>query len=362
MFSKNVKKVDEKIFNIKKEIDYLNYFNPVNFDREKEIFFEKFYNGNIYNPIFKYNTISLTKYNKLKRCINNLDLSNLKNKSLVKIFKFYKEDLRNRLELIYSVGDDRKIFNAAKKVFGIVEDDKFELSMDNVRKVNSLFPKNKYDVQISKDEFLDKVKKVFKDNKIDWDVQFREEGAFASVDTAKKILFLKTGDGWYSNLFVDILIAHEIMGHIRQSVEAKKIGLKIFETGFGYYELIHEGWALYNEEDKNSEVKNRIYIYYIATYIASNKSFYETFCFLLKFIDTENAYAMTARVKRGFEDTSTKGSFLKDKAYLEGYLDVMSMNMETLDMVGKAIFDLRYKKEVIDVIYLGKNSKKTKNT
>lgn len=361
MFNKGVKKVDEKFFNIKKEIDYLNYFNPINYQEERDKFFENFYNGKIYNPVFKYKTISKNRYLKLKKDIAKLDLNIIKNANLNKIYKFYINDLNDRLELIYAIGNDNKIFDAAKKVFGVVEDDKFELSINNIQKVNSLFPKDNCDIKISKYKLIYKVEKIFEDNNINWNIQFRDEGAFASVDTAKKILFFKENNEGYSKLFVDILIAHEIMGHIKQSVEAEKIGLKIFETGFGYYELIHEGWALYNEEKKNSELRNRIYIYYISTFIASIKSFYETFCFLLKFIDIENAYAMTARVKRGFKHTSIKGSFLKDKAYLEGYLEVRNMDMETLELVKKIIFDLRFKKEVIDVIYVDKiqNNKNT---
>ncbi len=346
----NVKKIDKVFFEIKSKINYLDYFNPVNFEEEKVKFFDMFFDGKKYNPIFRYKSTNLKKYQKLKIDLNKVDVNEIKNKNFKKIFAFYKRDLANRIELFYNIGNDKKIFEILKNVFGNLDKKLFNECTENIKKTNSLFPILDNDTKLTKTEVINRTKQTFEENNINWQIKFRKEGALASVDTNKHILFYKESSKGYSENFFNILIAHEVLGHIRQSNNAQKFGLKIFETGFGYYDLLQEGWALYNEKKANREIENRLYIYYITTFIASKKSFYETFCFLLQYLDIDNAYSMTARLKRGLCNTSIHGAFLKDKAYLEGFKMLNSATKKELKLVESAVFDFRYKKEVFNIL------------
>ncbi len=345
----NIKKIDRELFLVRSSINYLDYFNPINYDQEKNKFFASFFAGKKYNPVFKYKTIKYKEYIRIKKKLNEVDLTGIEDKNFKKIFTFYRKDLENRLELFYNIGNDEKIFKIIKKVFGKLDKKLFDESLNNVEKTNSFFPVTDKDIKLSKEEVVKRTKEIFKKNNINWKIKFRKEGALGSVDTAKHILFFKESPSGYSENFFKILIAHEVLGHVRQSIAAEKKQLKIFETGFGYYDLLHEGWALYNEKKENPKIENRLYIYYISTYVASKKSFYETFCFMLKFLDLENAYAMTARVKRSFRYTSIPGSFLKDKAYLEGYLTINNMSDNEIYLVKNAVFDIKYIKEIAKI-------------
>jgi len=344
-----IQKIDKKLFDIKKKLDYINYFNPTNFNKEKKLFFDNFHKGVIYNPQFKYKKLSDKQYTSIKEKIKSIDIDDSIDDDFKKIFKFYLEDLENRLELIHNIGNDNKIFQSAQKVFGPTNKNDFDLSIKKVKRTGTLFPEVCNDEKILKRDLIEKTKKVLMENGIKWEIKFKKDGALGSVDFNNHIIYYKDLKEGYSDNFSDILIFHEILGHVVQSANAEDIELKIFKTGFGYYEDIHEGWALINEERVNPMLKNRIYLYYIATYIAERNSFYKTFLFMLQFLDMENAYTVTSRVKRGLSDTGKNGSFMKDKAYFEGYFRVKNMPYNEIKLIKQAIFDYRFKKEVRNI-------------
>lgn len=338
--NKKIKDVDEKLFNIVKKINYIDFFNPINLKDEKEKFFNKIKNKEKYNPVFKYRTITKKQKECLEEQRKKIKIDFEQNDELKKIFNYHKKTLKNRIDLVYEIGNDEKIFNICKKNFGSFKKKDIEFVFKNIKKVDKFILESKD--KISKGELIEQAESfLFNHNIKNWKIEFRKEGGAASVDSSKKIIFFKENSEYDAN-FINVIFYHEILGHIKQSENALKIGLKIFETGFGYYEKVHEGWALWNEKKVNEKVLERIIVYYMATFIASKKNFYDTYIEMLKYLDPENSFLITARVKRGISNTSREGSFLKDKSYLEGYLILDKMNCSDIKKIKMGIFDFSF--------------------
>ncbi len=68
---------------------------------------------------------------------------------------------------------------------------------------------------------------------------------------------------------------------------------------------------------------------YISAYVGNKQSFFDTYKFLMSLgISESNAFKYTLRAKKGMEDTSKPGAFLKDSLYFTGYLRASIMTDE----------------------------------
>jgi protein of hypothetical function DUF1704 len=124
------------------------------------------------------------------------------------------------------------------------------------------------------------------------------------------------------------ILEHELGVHLRRYLAGKTSGLKIFETGVGYYLRDEEGLAVYKSFQKlpDNYEKNAMFFNYYLVAHADELSFSQLVGLLRSIYperSLEKIFSSASRFKRGIQNTSVSGipgnSYQKDKIYLDGY-------------------------------------------
>lgn len=157
-----------------------------------------------------------------------------------------------------------------------------------------------------------------------WDVEYKKNtGSVVNINGEQKHLLIRA-DATFSEDQVRKLIVHEIGTHALRAENGRAQDYKIFSAGLPGYLPTEEGLAAYNEEllgVSSPHTLKRLARNVIGTHIAGTRGFMEVYKAVLPYCKDEDvAFRVTARFKRGLADTSKPGGFLKDHAYLEGYL------------------------------------------
>jgi hypothetical protein len=166
-----------------------------------------------------------------------------------------------------------------------------------------------------------------------WKVIIKPITAKMMVSSLKNELIINENAS-FSRLEIERLKVHEIHTHIQRFENGKLQKYKIFQYGFSNYLETEEGLALYNEEINGvlSQDDMRKYaLRVIACQWAVSKGFYELFNLLNNYVSIDDSWNLTLRVKRGLEDTSQVGGFLKDSLYLSGYMKVKNLKQSAID-------------------------------
>jgi hypothetical protein len=136
------------------------------------------------------------------------------------------------------------------------------------------------------------------------------------------------------------MIYHELGTHAlrRYNYEQQPFYKKKKKYGFESYLVTEEGLAvLHSLLAFNYKFAYRPARYYVASALAQNYSFAETFAQLKTiFADPEKRWTAVLRQKRGITDTSQPGGFTKDLVYFKGLVEVVqwlkqhNYNLESL--------------------------------
>lgn len=121
-------------------------------------------------------------------------------------------------------------------------------------------------------------------------------------------------------------LEHEIGTHLVRRMNGEKTGLKLFQSGTGFYLRDEEGLAVWRslQTYENPEYRDA----HVFKYEVCRKACGSSFSSLAEFVrnadperDLERVFKACVRAKRGVCDTSSSHSgaaFLKDKVYLDG--------------------------------------------
>lgn len=124
------------------------------------------------------------------------------------------------------------------------------------------------------------------------------------------------------------ILEHELGVHLQRYLAGKKTGLKIFETGVGYYLRDEEGLAVYKSFQRlpDNYEKNAMFFNYYLVAHADGLSFSQLVGLLRSIYPErpwEKIFSSASRFKRGIQNTSVSGvsgtAYQKDKIYLDGY-------------------------------------------
>lgn len=329
-----MKKVDYLLFDQKVcslnnsiETDVLRYVHPQNIEEEKTKFFKNFNEGIEYNPqftylsrnpIYSYFTIS-PKFETLKKDISFL-LESVPEDALGLIFEKKLIDLYEKMELIRSAGTPNFSDNSIN-YFGNVDSSLINYAKKIVKE-DVLKEKNTYTFSQAK-KFLEKeLKKRKLKHKI---IEKNTPGVRYSIYPAKREIMISNNTKFSKNTLQRMLF-HEVEAHAFRYENGLNQNYKIFSKGISKETLeTEEGIAANIEELSgiNSSLQMKIYAgRVLAINKALNSTFFETFSYLKRFFDDEEAFTLTLRAKRGLFHTRHKGAFTKDLLYLRGYLDV----------------------------------------
>lgn len=123
------------------------------------------------------------------------------------------------------------------------------------------------------------------------------------------------------------IIAHEIEGHYLRKVNGRKSEFSILARGAARYIETDEGLAIYNQNRFVSDTDRKYYSiferYYFVQY-ALKHSYRRLIKHLAEFYDDdyERVFTFMLRLKRGFQDPSKEGVFMKDVVYTNGLFSV----------------------------------------
>ncbi len=304
--------IDSNLNRLVKNIELLNYINPLNIENERKRFYSAKYN---YNPKFKYPKIKFNGY-KLHRLFFSQRLERIEDDVVRQLYEDIIYEYSGLIECIETIGKDRKFYYNSLKSFGTpterdIDNAKFILRFDDSEFKEEMLPL--YDVYEAKAHFEEFSKRYSFDYNIKLSTNI---SAAAMVLNNTQTLVLRKHHK-YSKNQLKVLSNHEIGVHLVTTFNAVEQPLKVFSNGFPNNVETQEGLAVYSEFMSGcltiERLKELSFRVIAVDSLAKGYSFSDTFDLLHSQykLNRDKAFAITLRVHRG-------GGFTKDHLYLSG--------------------------------------------
>jgi hypothetical protein len=320
--------MENKYWEILKELNLFSDVTPINSNEEKYSFFKSLTEGKKYEPQFVYDKRDLSGLEKLKNVFEFTPTDHAIKGSYfhhfneqcqwIQTFAMRKDpSFHLMLSNLYPAPSNETVNEA----LNILKSEKVFYPNDENEKLSFMEVKNILEPELLKLGFTN------------WKVIIKPITAKMMVSSLKNELIINENAS-FSRLEIERLKVHEIHTHIQRFENGKLQKYKIFQYGFSNYLETEEGLALYNEELNGvlSQDDMRKYaLRVIACQWAVSKGFYELFNLLNNYVSIDDSWNLTLRVKRGLEDTSHVGGFLKDSLYLSGYMKVKNLKQSDID-------------------------------
>lgn len=318
--------IDRNLDRLIREIDLLNYLNPLNIEQEKRKFFASKFTD---DPVFKYRKIKFDPF-KLQREFFSQRLEDIKDKDIRKLYHDIIYEYAGLVQCVASVGQDRKFFYNSLRVFGTpkekdVKNAKFILHFHKEEDAEEMVPR------YSADEAQAFFQAFGENYKFDFRIkQTNSITAAAMALSASRTLVVKKNQKFSDN-DLKILANHEIGVHMLTAVNALNQPLRIFSHGLSNNNLTQDGLAVFSEYMSDSltlrRMKELAYRVLAADSLIKGYSFSDTFDLLYNQykLDKETAWFITLRAHRG-------GGFTKDYLYLSGLKRVYDYYSQGHDM------------------------------
>jgi uncharacterized protein (TIGR02421 family) len=305
--------IDQRIDELVKKIELLNYVNPINIESEKETFFKSKY---LTDPNFQYPERDFDKFD-LHREFFKLPILEIEDERLQDFYEDIIYFYSGLIQCIETIGKGKRFYYNSLRSFGTpteqdVENAKFILHFESEDEDLDLF-KAKYSAKESEQFFRDYSKNY------DFNYEIKQSstmGAIAMVSNSAKALVLNENHVFTQNE-INILTNHEIGVHMVTTMNGVLHPLKIFSHGFPNNEETQEGLAVFSEYMSGNltvkRLKELAYRVLAVDSLAKGYSFSRTFRLLHNAydLDREQAFYISVRAHRG-------GGFTKDYLYLSG--------------------------------------------
>jgi len=342
--SPEVLALDRKLFTLCKNIETLNFINPINLLAQKNKFIKK---NSYIAPSFNYKQLNINPY-RFRENLYKLPVDEVNDADIQQLYRHVIDNLASKIDLLTTIGTEDFVYNSLK-YYG-------EPSHEDV--ANARFLLHLHDEELMLDEALltaDDAIDYFKFQAREWGLKCRIEKsgkivAKAMVNNEKASLLINKG-AKFSEKELHAFAYHELAIHMLTTINAKKHPLKVFSLGLTGNTHTQEGLALYGEYCSGSLTLQRlktIALRVIAVqYMLEHGDFVKTFHALMSefALDKESAFTLTTRVYRG-------GGFTKDYLYLRGFRDVLSVaKQEPIDnlLVGKTgLLDFDIVSEIVE--------------
>ncbi|WP_299128363.1 flavohemoglobin expression-modulating QEGLA motif protein [uncultured Winogradskyella sp.] len=304
--------IDANLNRLVKNIELLNYINPLNIASEKKKFFASKYN---YEPEFKYRKVRFNGY-KLHRLFFSQRLERIGDDDIRQLYEDVIYEYSSLIECIETIGQGRKFYFNSLKSFGTptendIENAKFILRFDDSEFNEEMLPI--YNADEAKAYF----EKFSKRYDFSYNVKISSHlSAAAMVLNNTQTLVLKKGYKYSLNQ-LKVLSNHEIGVHLVTTFNGLDQPLKVFSNGLPNNVETQEGLAVYAEYMSNCLTIERLkeLSFRVLAVNSLNKGydFSDTFHLLHNHykLNRDKAFAITLRVHRG-------GGFTKDHLYLRG--------------------------------------------
>ncbi|ARV08564.1 hypothetical protein BTO05_02505 [Winogradskyella sp. PC-19] len=307
--------IDANLNRLVKNIELLNYINPLNIAAEKKKFFSDKYN---YEPEFKYPKIKFDGY-KLHRLLFSQRLERIEDNDIRQLYEDIIYEYSGLIECIETIGKGKKFYYNSLKSFGTpterdIENAKFILRFDEDD-----------DADLEPIHNADYAKQYFDEFSKRYDFEYNVKinnnlSAAAMVLNNTQTLVLRKNHKFSNNQLL-VLANHEIGVHLVTTFNGLSQPLKVFSNGFPNNVETQEGLAVYAEYMSGSLTMYRLrelaFRVIAADSLSKGYNFSDTFDLLngQYKLERNKAFSITQRIHRG-------GGFTKDFLYLTGLRNV----------------------------------------
>lgn len=337
--------LDKKLFSLCKNVETLNFINPVNIASEKKRFFSS--KGGS-QPQFKYKQLNINPYDFRER-LYKLPVSEIADADIQQLYRHIVDNLATKIDLLTTIGTDEFLYNSLK-YYG-------EPNAVDVANANFILhaPDIESEIEIASVDAAMAVA-YFKQKAAEWGLACRIEisskiVAKAMVNNSKKQLLINK-DAVFTRSEIEAFAFHELGIHMLTTINAKKQPLSLFSLGLVGNTHTQEGLAIFSEYCSGNLTLTRLKM--LALRVIAVKLMLDQSDFLKTFntltndygMEKQSAFTVTTRVYRG-------GGFTKDHLYLRGFTDIVNMyqNDEPIEnlLVGKTgVLDLPVITEMIE--------------
>lgn len=324
-------KLDKKLYALCKDIETLNFINPVNIAAEKKKFFSR---KATVAPEFQYKQLNISPY-LFREQLYKLPIEDIDDAGIQQLYRHVVDNLATKIDMLTTIGTDEFLYNSLK-YYGQpsrrdIANAKFLLHAPDI--LSELNP-----TRIDADGAVE----YFKQQAADWQMECKIETstkivAKAMVNNSKKQLLINKS-ATFSDVELRAFAHHELGIHMFTTLSARAQPLKVFSLGLVGNTHTQEGLAIFSEYCSGNLTLNRLKslaLRVIAVHLMlEQNNFLKTYQTLVNDYDLgqEQAFTITTRVYRG-------GGFTKDHLYLRGFIDIVTMaeNNEPIEdlLVGK---------------------------
>ncbi len=341
--SKETIALDRKLYSLCRNIETLNFINPVNIARERS----KFLKGKgQQSPEFCYQQININPF-KFKEQLYKLPVDEIDDAGIAQLYRHVISNLTSKVDLIASIGTNEFIYNSLR-YYG-------EPSQTDIANARFLLHLKSESAQDGELLSADQAITYFKEQAAVWGLKCRIEKSAKLVAKAmvnnEKTLLLINKDAHFNHKEIKAFAFHELGIHMLTTINAKKHPLRVFSIGLSGNTYTQEGLAIYSEFCSGSLTLERLQIIALrviaVSYMLEHNDFVRTYHALLNEFNLtdEHAFTLTTRVYRG-------GGFTKDHLYLKGFRDILQLAKQgSIDnlLVGKVgLLDFDITNELVD--------------
>lgn len=323
---RNLFEVDQRIYNLVKDIELLNYVNPVNIESEKRRFFESKY---LNEPKFQYKPCPVDVF-KLQQQLFSISIDKVEDEPSQEFYKDLIYAYSNLLQCLGSIGQGRKFYFNSLKSFGTPTG----LDVQNAEFILHFIDEEERDEYVAK-YTVDEAIAYFEKRNARYDFHYKirieeEMAASAMVENDTQTLVLKKNHRFSENELA-VLFNHEVGIHLVTTFNGLAQPLKVFHSGFPGNVETQEGLALMSEYMSQSLTLHRLkelaYRVLATNGLRRGYTFTDTFDMLHNQykVDREHAFRISLRVHRG-------GGFTKDYVYLSGFKNMYKRHYHHQDL------------------------------
>jgi hypothetical protein len=304
-------------------------FTPVNLASEKK----KFFNSDIYNPVFQYKIVKNNNADIFKKLLQVEEIVDVD----PRISKFYIQLISAKKEandLMYAVGNNELVTDISYNRYGKPSATLFRnacrVLRGRMKNYNIIKTKN-----IDRGDTLgyDEIEKVFRI--VFEELGLEDWGISPSKNIPKNIV--KVGikskkvfvypDVERTKYKLRKTIVHEVGTHVLRAINGKESGFKALgKANLPSYLDVEEGLSTWNEMSlgllTDEWLREKAAMIY-ALYIGENLSFRELHNSMLGVLPKYGSFNAVYRIKRGLSDTAYSGLYTKDICYFRGFRKVL---------------------------------------
>lgn len=309
--------VDKALYRLARNIETLNYVNPVNLQQEKR----KFLSRKDYVPQFRYRQLRMDPYD-FREKLYKLPVSDIQDPLIRSLYRSVVDGYSTKVEMLTSVGTPQFLYNSLRYYgepsLADIENAQFILH------AGKLPNEKEQECNIAVEEAKSIFEQAAKEMGLScYVVVSNRIVAKAMVDNSRQTLLIKR-NACFSQLEINALIHHELGVHMVTTMNALEQPLYVLRLGLPGNTYTQEGLAILSEYlsgNINLHRLQQLSLRVLAVDMMIKGSKFNTVYNRIREeyqVTIDEAFSLVTRVFRG-------GGFTKDYLYLSGFRDMVAL-------------------------------------